>query len=457
MTALTTLAAWLSDLDYRGLSMASRDATRQRIFDTLGATVVGLATEEGQLLRRLDAHLLEPNRTPAGTDRCRLLVAATRTTEIDDIDIVSCTTAGSVVVPLALSITASRPSIDDRDLIIAIVAGYEAMIRLGRAIDGANLIYKGVWPSYVTAAFASAATTAKLLGLDARCTANALALALSRTNPLARNALAQPAYRHYALGCAAVDGCVAAFAASAGLNGAEDCIETFGSAIRAPIDTAELTRDLSAQPKISQVDTKLFPSSRQALASVEAFRQQLPLPQAIEDIESISVYVPSAYRNMVDQPRLPKQRIESMLGVQYQMALAAIGSDSFYDALRAAPQENTQVESLMHKITVLANEQLSARFPQTWGSQVCVRWKSGEESTTEVLDPKGSARQPLSWNEIQEKLECILAAGHICPDRTTDDLMKRCQVIGKDSAKRISAELLQQLDLLCEYAALTRV
>jgi len=145
---------------------------------------------EGRVLRDYAKRASGAGTSLSFAERCRLYVGATRTTELDDIDIASCTTVGSVVVPVAVAV-ATRQRADARTLLAAVVAGYEAMQRLGRAIGGATLVYRGVWPTYVTAPFAAAATAARLLGLDAHTTACALALALTRTSAAPAAALSR--------------------------------------------------------------------------------------------------------------------------------------------------------------------------------------------------------------------------------------------------------------------------
>ena len=72
-------------------------------------------------------------------------------------------TPGAIVVPAALTIAASLPDMAADDLAAAIVAGYEAMIRLGAAIDGPSVLYRGIWPSYFAAPFGAAAVAARLM------------------------------------------------------------------------------------------------------------------------------------------------------------------------------------------------------------------------------------------------------------------------------------------------------
>ena len=62
-------------------------------------------------------------------------------------------TPGAIVLPSALTIAASLPDVADDDIAAAIVVGYEAMIRLGAAIDGPSVLFRGIWPSYFAAPF----------------------------------------------------------------------------------------------------------------------------------------------------------------------------------------------------------------------------------------------------------------------------------------------------------------
>jgi 2-methylcitrate dehydratase PrpD len=407
---IAALAARLATTEWSAFDAATRDATQRRLFDALGALVVGLATPEGALLRRYadiasgDGRALDP------AQRCRLYVGATRATEIDDIDIGSCTTVGSIVVPVALVVASITPRYDSRALLAAIVAGYEATMSLGRAIGGATLLYRGVWPTYVTAAFGAAATTARVLGLDAQTTTHALALALARTTPL-RGALV-PAQRYYALGCAAAEGADAACAAAAGIQGDLGSWVGFAERCGAVLDGA-LVAEVGASWLIHHIDTKTWPTSRQALASVAAFRALGVSAEEIDAIERIDVHVPAAYRDMIDRSTQPTQRIESMVGVQYQFALATLAPQRLYDALRTSLPRDEAIARTMQKVRVHADEALGARFPDRWGGRVVLKYRSGEERAAEVLEPEGSAARPLNWDGLTEKYRRVLAASDI--------------------------------------------
>ncbi len=451
---LVELAKALASISPAGIDTATKNRARERVLDTLGAVALGFSTPEGQALRRYAQRLGREASSAAA--RCRLLVGAARTTEIDDIDLGSCTTVGAVIVPVALCVAAARADVDGERALSGVVAGYEAMTRLGRAIHGATLLYRGVWPTYVTAAFGAAATAAKIIGADARTTAWALALALARTAPLPAGAATSFGFRYYSLGCAAAEGVDAAFAAAAGVEADLDGLAAFMQRIGTDLNKADLVADFGEPWRVHAVDTKPWPTSRQALASVAAFRELLAKPVAVEHLERIVVDVPPAYRNMIDRGALPAQRLESMLGVQYQLGLAAFAPDTLFDALRASMPADRRIAALMGKVVVQADNDLGERFPHRWGSRVTLRDGSGREATAEVLEPWGSGGSPLDDATLVSKLERIFGASGLRRDAEIARLAERCRSIGSRHEGRVSEDLLALTEALASHSAAER-
>jgi len=176
MTALETFALELAGGE--PVSEDTRELAELHFIDTIGAWIASMGSVEGLLLLKFRAAMRETAKTDNALDlstRCALA----RASEIDDIHLASMTTPGGIVIPAALTLAATRPAITADELAAAIVAGYEAMTRLGRAIDGPSVLYRGIWPTYFAAPFAVAAVAARILKLDATQTAHALALALT--------------------------------------------------------------------------------------------------------------------------------------------------------------------------------------------------------------------------------------------------------------------------------------
>src|SRR5262249_5902155 len=157
-------------------SEAVRETVELHLIDTVGALIASTRTVEGLGLLRFRAAMRARGQGAWALDlatRCALA----RLSEIDDIHLPSMTTPGAIVIPGAL------PAVAADAVTAAILAGTEAMTRLGRAIDGPAILYRGIWPTYFAAPFGMAAVAARLLKLDEEASAHALALALTLAAP----------------------------------------------------------------------------------------------------------------------------------------------------------------------------------------------------------------------------------------------------------------------------------
>jgi 2-methylcitrate dehydratase PrpD len=149
-------------------SDAVRETVELHLVDTVGAWIASTQTTEGLALLRFRAAKRARERAADAValdlaTRCALA----RLSEIDDIHLASMITPSALVIPGALTLAATMPAATPDDLMAAIIAGIEAMTRLGRAVDGPAILYRGIWPTYFAAPFGIAAVAARLLGSDA--------------------------------------------------------------------------------------------------------------------------------------------------------------------------------------------------------------------------------------------------------------------------------------------------
>ena len=222
--------------------------------------------------------------------------------EIDDIHLSSMTTPGAIVIPAVLSLAVAMPSVAAGDAETAILAGYEAMIRLGRAIDGPAVLYRGFWPTYFTAPFGIAAATSRLLKLDAKQSTNALALALTLAAPGVGQHHALSTSRWLAVGNAASNGLTAALAAQAGFTSDLRLIEGnfFHSVYGIAASPGELTQGLGAGSVLTEVSFKPWCAARQTMAATQALWEIIQSGVQPQEIDRIRVRVLPPHCKMID-------------------------------------------------------------------------------------------------------------------------------------------------------------
>jgi 2-methylcitrate dehydratase PrpD len=281
----------------------------------------------------------------------------------------------------------------------AVLAGYEALIRFGVALDGPMALHRGVWPTHAAAAFGSAATASRVYNLNPDDTAGALATALAFGS--GRPVSADPPFssRWITLGIAAANGDLAARAAAEGLRGIEP---RDGPAPR-------LTLGLGRRHLFDDVGMKPFPTARQGLAAIEAAREIIAR-NSIDAvaINTIVIALPELQRRIVDRSGTPTTRFQSIVSVQYQIALAVAAPDEFVDLERTPPFSSRRVRSLQSKIDVRRARDLDAYYPRAWPARVTIA--AGRRRITRlVVHPRGDARRPLGWNGIAMKFERLAA------------------------------------------------
>lgn len=356
-----------------------------RTLDAAGAFLAGAATAEG---RAILGHALGwDSGVPAAVLR---LVATVRMTELDDIHMPSCTTPGAVVVPTAVTVGADL-DVDAHGYRRAVEVGYEAITRIGSAIAGPRVVYRGVWPTYFGAPFGAAAVVASLLDLDAHRTANALGLALTRATGLTSGIVSTPLGRWLTVGDAARAGCAAAFAAREGFV-AEVDLERLAASAGIEIDPAALQND--APPAVSKVSVKPFPVAKQSVAATEAALRL----RGRRDQRPVRVHVPEEYVHMVAQPPLAASRLSRISSVPWNVALALIRPSELHDVSRAAAVDDPELSAIARRVEVIADPELSRLYPERWPARI----ETGALSET-VVDAMGDPPAGNDFEAVEEK------------------------------------------------------
>lgn len=388
------LAAFVTALDARKLPEATLANVQLHALDSAAAIHAGARSSEGRMTDRVFRRLM-PNGGPAA-EAARLCVAG-RLTECDDIDLWSCTTPGVVVLAVALA-ASELTSVSPQTFTEAMVAGYHVMANLGTAANGPLIVYGARWPTFLCGAVTAAATLGKILGLPEERLLHALAIAASMSTGMAGRITSEPTSRWLTLGCAVQAGMAAAIGAADGLQGDE---AIFGACF--DLDLDRFAAWTSAGPIVDRISLKPYHSSRQALATTDAFAT-LVRDEAIDgaSIEEIGVVCQGQYAAMIDRVKAPRSKGETR-SIRYQLALAAFYPDELYDIERATLHtEEPAVARLMSNVSVSASEALTALYPRVWAGTVQVK-SAGKSYERELLHPRGDVENPLSWDEVEKK------------------------------------------------------
>jgi 2-methylcitrate dehydratase PrpD len=416
VTILDRLGAHAAGGYRQGPSGATRDAARLHLADTVGAWVAAGTTAEGRALLLF----LSPERKDV-PGRVALNCALARLSEIDDIHLVSGTTPGALIVPAALTIGASQRS-SGTAIAEAIAAGYDAVVRLGTVLDGARLLYRGIWPSYYVAPFGVAAAAARLLDLNATQSAHALAIALSLSSPAVGRQSGPNMSRWLAIGNAARNGVLAALSARAGFTGDLRLFESefFGAIYGVTPDAAALA-DALARPALPETGFKPWCAARQTMAAAQALLEIVESGVPPSDISEVLVSVPSVQLKMIDHGIVPGDRGSHLTSVSYQTALAALAPESMLDVRQTPDRAPGEILAFMEKVTVEADDELLRHYPASWPARVRVTIAAGKREKL-VTQVPGDALRPFGEAQVAGKFGRL--TGPLLGQRAADDLLR---------------------------------
>jgi 2-methylcitrate dehydratase PrpD len=450
MNGIDQLATCVSAL--RSDDAAINEQIGLHVADTVGAWVGATTTVEGKAVIAFRRELQRLAGTAGANplDDVALHCALARLSEADDIHLASMTTPGSIVIPAAFILAARLDDADVAELPAAILAGYEAMIRLGRAIDGPAILYRGIWPTYFTAAFGTAAVTARLLRATERQTAHALALALTMSAPSVGQHHAATTARWLSAGQAARNGVTAGLAARSGFTADLDLLRSqlLPGIYGIEPDLTAMTRASTQQPAFAEVSFKPWCAARQTMAATQALRESLDSGIAADEITEITAAVLPPHFKMINHGVKAEDRASFMTSLPYQMAVALLDPDAQFALSPPSAMPPPAVQSLMSRITVVADNALLPHYPAEWQARVSVATSRGRWEKL-VHHVPGDPARPMDPANLKEKFDRLVVP--VLGEKATTPLW-RTAVDALHSAER-PVDLAQRLDEIIDRIA----
>jgi 2-methylcitrate dehydratase PrpD len=327
--------------------------------------------------------------------------------DFDDTHAASITHASAVVVPSALAV-AERRGISGRDVITAVVAGYEAIARLGMAAPGA-FHARGWHATSACGAFAAALTAGKLLGLDAPKLTHALGLAGSFASGLMEFLEDGSAVKRLHAGWAAQAGVFAATLAAGGVTGPASVLEGRFGFYRTFVGTAPIAdpfATLGREWETVRIGFKPYPCCHLSHAYIDcALRLRADERIETDAIASIECRVPAGEVPIICEPRDVKLRPMSTYQAQFSLpyAVAAAFVDGRVGLDTFTPRRLTDARLLGLAARVEHAVDPASAFPDGFPGWVRVRLRDGRVAEAREPDGRGGPARPLPASAIVEK------------------------------------------------------
>jgi 2-methylcitrate dehydratase PrpD len=346
----------------------------------------------------------------------------------DDMHVGSVSHLGTVLVPALLALTETTQA-SGKDLLTALVAGYEVGGKVGRMVMDVE-VSKIFRPTGTVGPIAAAAAGAKLVRLDEEQTTTALALAANMAAGYNEWAGTGGSEMFFHNGLAARGAVTAVQLAAEGAYASRTALEGDAGMLAAfrrprPPTVPELFAD---RPEILAVFFKPVPACNFAQTPAQA---ALALAQrhrvAGDDIDSVTVRVTKAAALYpgCDASGPFEHILQAKMSIHYNVAAALAHGD--FAERNYVPQLNPAVKELAKRVTVEVDSGFTAAFPAKQGAAVIVRLRNGrtlEQSADNVepTDPDGvherffAAASETLGAERARALDALIGTFEQCAD-----------------------------------------
>jgi 2-methylcitrate dehydratase PrpD len=335
---------------------------------------------------------------------------------------------GCCIVPTAIAIGEELDATME-DVAVAMVAGYEAYVRIGYLCSPALL--NAGWQSHsVLANFGAAATAAKLHGLDEDAAFNAMAIALSSCAGPTEYASTGGSIKRVHAGISVRNGIEATDLARAGITGPRRYLTGdrgfYRMFVKNEVDDRDAaTFDLDAPLQLRLAKFKPYCCCAATHGYIDALAPVRGRADDIKEIDTrIQTMTDAIVGNRNAQIYAPRNIEELQYSLPVQMALSVLGLGNGYTAHRNYLEGNldlgpdSEAIRLARKVRLTVSPELDTRYPRTFAADMTVKFTDG--TSVELFNDriKGGPANPFTREEFRAKFNELTHAV-IGPDRAT--------------------------------------
>jgi 2-methylcitrate dehydratase len=419
MTEAQELAEFVDKASYDGISESARDQLKIRVLDSLGCAIGAV---QGGPVRLVRKHVEDF----CGSGHCTLIggghvapdraafynSALVRYLDYND----SYLAKGETCHPsdnLGAMVAASEYTRSSgRELLTALAVAYQVQCTLSAA---APVRAKG-FDHTTQGAYAVAAGVSKALGLEARKTANAVAIAGTAFNALRVTRTGDLSnWKGLAYPNTCFCGLHSAFLAMRGITGPPEVFEGvkgFKDSIAGPFEIDWSSENLEA---VRRTIIKRFNAEIHSQSSIEGVLE-LKSKEGFtgDDVERIDIEIFDVAYNIIGggeegDKLVIRTKEEADHSLLYMVAVAILDGQVLPEQYEPDRIRRRDVQSLLKRIRSRPVDEFSARFPNEMPCRLTVTLKDGRELAIEKSDYEGFHTKPMRWETVVDKFDLLSA------------------------------------------------
>jgi len=411
------LTGYCSRMKFNDLSDEVIDCAKYRFLDFISVACRGSKEDPSQTVYRFVKEMDKGEGVIVGTrEKAPYLYSAlangtsSHSIEMDDVDNEASLHPGVVVFPSALA-TSEMAGASGKSFILAVVLGYEVMVRLGSALGPENSYKRGFHPTGTCGTFGSSVASAKILGLQEEEILNAMGISGSQAagsmEYLAQGAWTKP----FHAGWAAHSGMVAALLSRKGFKGPSSILEGrdgFLHAYSNGANPSKVLEGIGSRFQILRTSVKPHACCRYMQPPIDAVLKIVNENNLRpEQVKKIKVGVLRAGAPLIAEPIESKYNPQSIVDAQFSMPFGATVALLYGKAglkeFQLSTIQSKPVKDMMRKVECIVDPKLDRTFPKQWRATAEILTGEGKSYSTTVEYPKGDPENPLSWEEMKER------------------------------------------------------
>lgn len=430
--ATRLLAEYIGTVSYPRLPAEAIAAAKVALVDWIAVAAVGSrTTRQGRAAAavaraegaRGEATLFYDGSATSATWAAFANGTASHSIELDDIHLPSIIHGGVAMMGAAVAV-AQRMRADGKQLIEAIVAGFDVQYRIGEAIAAPH--YSRFHSTGTVGTFGAAAACAKLMNLGVEQTQWALGNAGSQAAGLWQYLKKGDDTKVLHAGKACMNGVIAASLAGHDFTGSVDIVEGergFVATLSTAVDWSRITDRLGSYFKVVENGYKIHACCRHGHVTIdETLRMTIANDLKPRQIKQVVVKLPANSVLTIDEPD-PPSPYKAKFSAQFMVANAIthrrVGLEAFTDERLTDPG----IRDLMKKVKIIEEPRFNEGFPDKWTAEVTIETIDGTRHVGSADMPRGEWVNPVSASVIEDKARDLL--GLVIPRREAETLVAR--------------------------------
>jgi 2-methylcitrate dehydratase PrpD len=420
------LAAFCVGLKADAIPAPAYDAAKRFLLDFCAVALRGSLEQSSQIVAKMAERL-----SPARSDGSQVIGHDVRHSpeyaalingtslhglELDDIHPVAAIHPGAAIFPAVLAI-GEAVNASGKDLLAAVIVGYEVSCRLSRALVPSEHGPHGFHSTATCGVFGATAAIARLMGLTADQLVNAFGINGSQAAGSVEFLTDGAWTKRMHPGWAAHGAIIAAELARGGFTGPRRILEGKAGFLRSYSDRPQVDRvlaDLGEGFEILGVAVKPHAACRYSQAAIDAILALVAEHDVKPDqVDRVTVGTFQGGIPIVAEPLAVKRRPRSVVDAQFSIHFASAAA-IMRRAVTLADYKpdrmfSPEMHAMMDKVDCVHAPELDSLFPKLWPANVEIALRGGAKLQKRVDVLHGDPEDPLSWDELIGKVDTVAA------------------------------------------------